>query len=262
MTHKSESNKDILHGAIILIVEDNVINQDVATAMLNLRGMVTEIAENGEQAIEMIKKKDYDCILMDIQMPVMDGNTATRIIRQDPKYKHLPILALTAKVLDSDIKEALAAGMNCHIAKPINLELLLSEMTYWITGSRQNRTRTNLTLEYNDIMEGCLEKVGGNRDLFLKILSVFVEKYSNNDSQVVKMLQEGKNDDAKKLVHSLKGVSLVVGAKELHGITTKLETILLKEPDRELTPVLQQFETQLQDTLTCLKEYIARNSQR
>ena len=85
MIHKTESNQDILKGAKILLVEDNLINQDVATAMLTQRGMVVDIAENGKQAIERLKGNEYDCILMDIQMPVMDGSTATRIIRQDQK---------------------------------------------------------------------------------------------------------------------------------------------------------------------------------
>ena len=222
MIHKTESNQDILKGAKILLVEDNLINQDVATAMLTQRGMVVDIAENGKQAIERLKGNEYDCILMDIQMPVMDGSTATRIIRQDQTHSHLPILALTAKVHDSDRKEAIAAGMNCHIAKPINLELLLDKMAYWVTWSRQIKSKGRETFNHDDTMAECIEKIGGNKHLFLKILSVFVEKHRDDDVQVIQMLQKGNNVDAKKLIHSLKGVALVVGAKKLHGTTIKI----------------------------------------
>lgn len=259
MSHNADNNRDILKGAKILLVEDNPINQDVAAAMLNQRGMFVEIVENGEQAIGKLKENEYDCILMDIQMPVMDGNTATRIIRQDQKYTHLPILALSAKVLDSDIEEAIAAGMNCHIAKPINLKILLDEMAYWVAYSRKKKNGSGQVSGYNDTMAECIEKVGGDKDLFLKILSVFVERHRDDDVHVIKMLQEGNNVDARKLIHSLKGVALVVGAKNLHGTTIELEKILLEESNLEIAPLLQQFEMHLRDTISCLQRYIARS---
>ena len=257
MIHKADSNRDILKGVKILLVEDNRINQEVTAAMLNQGGMLVEIAENGEQAIEKLKNNVYDCILMDIQMPVMDGNTATRLIRQNKKYRHLPILALSAKVLDSDRRETIDAGMNCHIAKPINLEQLLDEIAYWVVCSRQKQNEENKALGHNNTMAECIEKVGGDKDLFLKILSVFIEKHRDYDVQIIKMLQEGKNVNAKKLIHSLKGVALVVGATELHGITVKLEKTLLKESDLETAPLLKQFGIDLQNTISCLQRYIA-----
>jgi len=262
MIHKADNNRDVLKGAKILLVEDNLINQQVTVAMLNQLGMFVEIAENGEQAIEKLKENVYDCILMDIQLPVMDGNTATRLIRQDQKYSHLPILALSAKVMDSDRKEAIDAGMNCHIAKPINLEKLQDEIAYWVVWSRKKQNEGSEIFDHNNTMAECIEKVGGDKNLFLKILSVFVEKHRDYDVQIIELLREGKNVDAKKLVHSLKGVALVVGATELHGITVKLEKRLLKESDLEIAPLLKQFGIDLQNTISCLQRYIANSNSR
>lgn len=260
MNHTVHSNSDILLGAKILLVEDNLINQDVAAAMLTQRGMIVEIADNGKQAIEKLLEDEYDCILMDIQMPIMDGNTATRIIRQELKYSHLPILALTAKVLDSDIKEALAAGMNCHIAKPINLELLLDKMAYWISSSKQQQNVEKTDSGQNHLMAECIAKVGGSKSLFIKIISVFVEKHHDDAVQIKQMLKEGNDDGARSVLHSLKGVSLVVGAKDLHGTTTELEKRVVEETAVQIAPLLQQFEKELQGTISHLQRYIARNN--
>ena len=140
--------------------------------------------------------------------------------------------------------------------RSINLELLLDKMAYWVTWSRQIKSKGRETFNHDDTMAECIEKIGGNKHLFLKILSVFVEKHRDDDVQVIQMLQKGNNVDAKKLIHSLKGVALVVGAKKLHGTTIKLEKILLEETSLELAPLLRQFEKHLRDTISCLQRYI------
>lgn len=252
----------MLQGAVILLVEDNIINQEVAKAMLNQRGMIVEIAENGMQAVAMVRDNAYDCVLMDIQMPVMDGNIATRIIREKLKYIDLPILAMTAKVLENDIKEAMSSGMNCHIAKPIDLELLLNEIAYWINLSRTDvvTTTTQEQESNDDIMAECLKNVGGDITLFLKILAVFLDKHSTDYVKIIKMLEEGKRGEARKTVHGLKGVSLVVGASELHAISVELESLLLEE-SVDITTLLEDFKSQLQRTVKDLNVYIVRNQQ-
>ncbi len=258
---KNNIDRTVLEGASILLVEDNKINQDVAQAMLHQRGMLVEIAEDGKQAVKMVGANTYDCILMDLRMPVMDGHTATRIIRSELKFANLPILAMTAKVMDIDVDTALDAGMNCHIPKPIDLELLLNEMAYWIHRSRgQQLPAKEESKEIQDKkMQTCLEKVGGNNGLFLKVLNVFLEKHSSDYEQVVKFMEAGDTSKAIKLVHALKGVAPVVGADNLHETVVELEKLLLAGSYNDSKLLMGSFKVYLEDVIIRINDYITRN---
>ena len=121
-----------LRGARVLLVEDNEINQEVAIGQLEDAEVFVDLAENGEVALGMIAGNDYDVVLMDMQMPVMDGIEATRIIRSNPRYESLPIIAMTANAMASDRELCLNAGMNDHIAKPIDPDQLFGVLLRWI----------------------------------------------------------------------------------------------------------------------------------
>ncbi|MBT3345447.1 MAG: PAS domain S-box protein, partial [Gemmatimonadetes bacterium] len=125
-----------VQGARVLLVEDNLLNQQVAQELLTEVGFAVDVAENGEVAIARIRDQTYDAVLMDMQMPVMDGETATRHIRQDG-YADLPILAMTANAMAGDRERCLAAGMNDHITKPIDPEALFAALRRWILESRK-----------------------------------------------------------------------------------------------------------------------------
>jgi two-component system sensor histidine kinase/response regulator len=121
-------------GARVLLVEDNEINQEVALGQLEDAEVLVDVAENGEIAIRMVRDSDYDLVLMDMQMPVMDGIEATRIIRSDPRFEALPIIAMTANAMAADRDRCLNAGMNDHIPKPIDPEELFRVLTQWTKG--------------------------------------------------------------------------------------------------------------------------------
>ncbi len=258
---KNNIDRTVLQGARILLVEDNKINQEVALAMLHHRGMLVDVAEDGKQAVKMVGENTYDCILMDLRMPVMDGHTATRIIRNELKLATLPILAMTAKVQDNDVKNALDAGMNCHIPKPINLELLENEMAYWIHHSKgQQLSAKEESKEIQDKkMQGCLEKVGGNNDLFLKVLNAFLERHTSDYEQVVKFMEAGETSKAIKLVHALKGVAPVVGADNLHETAVDLEKLLLAGSYNDSKLLMGSFKIYLENAITFINDYIARH---
>ena len=112
-------------------MEDNEINQDVAVGLLESAGLACEIAENGEIAVRKIRDHEYDVVLMDMQMPVMDGIEATREIRSDPRLRNLPIIAMTANAMATDREKCLDAGMNDHIGKPIDPDQLFSVLLRW-----------------------------------------------------------------------------------------------------------------------------------
>ncbi|MDR3233338.1 MAG: response regulator [Planctomycetaceae bacterium] len=123
---------DSIRGARILLAEDNKINQMVATELLKLEGFAVTVAGNGKLAVEAVNKEPFDLVLMDIQMPEMDGLAAARLIREDARFKNLPILAMTAHAMEGDRELSLEAGMNGHITKPINPEVLYASLVHWI----------------------------------------------------------------------------------------------------------------------------------
>jgi two-component system, sensor histidine kinase and response regulator len=127
-------------GARVLLVEDNEINQEVALGQLEDAKVQVDLAENGEVAVRMVKDNQYDLVLMDMQMPVMDGIEATRAIRSDARFDDLPIIAMTANAMSADRDRCLEAGMNDHIAKPIEPQELFMMLTQWIrSGSSRAR---------------------------------------------------------------------------------------------------------------------------
>jgi signal transduction histidine kinase len=123
---------EAIRGALILLVEDNKINQLVATELLRRKGFVVDVASNGRIAVEMVRLKEYKLVFMDIQMPEMDGFQATEAIRKDPKYNDLPILAMTAHAMAGYKEQCIAAGMNDHITKPIDPTILYKSIIQWI----------------------------------------------------------------------------------------------------------------------------------
>ena len=121
-----------IRGARVLLVDDNELNLEVANELLRNAGLVVDLAENGRFAVEKVKAADYDLVLMDMQMPVMDGLTATLEIRRDEHFKDLPIVAMTANAMQGDRDRCIRAGMNDHVAKPIDPENLWKALLKWI----------------------------------------------------------------------------------------------------------------------------------
>jgi len=121
-----------LHGLSVLLVEDNAINQELAVELLRESGLSISVAEDGRQAIEMLEKASFDLVLMDCQMPVLDGYEATRLIRQQARWQTLPIVAMTANAMSGDREKAIAAGMNDHIAKPLDIQSMFETIARWI----------------------------------------------------------------------------------------------------------------------------------
>jgi two-component system sensor histidine kinase/response regulator len=132
----AESLEDI-RGANVLLVEDNEINQQVAKEILEGAGLNVALAADGQEGFNAVKESNYDAVLMDVQMPVMDGYTATREIRKDDRFKELPIIAMTAHAMTGDEDKSLQAGMNGHVTKPIDPDQLFSTLQRWIKPSEK-----------------------------------------------------------------------------------------------------------------------------
>jgi len=121
-----------IHGARVLLAEDDLVNQQVATAFLEMAGLSVTVARNGLEAVDAIKREHFDAVLMDMQMPEMDGLHATRAVRLLPEGAHLPIIAMTAAAMDEDKQACLAAGMDAHVSKPIDPKELVRTLLAWI----------------------------------------------------------------------------------------------------------------------------------
>ena len=232
---KETETAEKISGARILLVEDNGINQQVARELLERVGLWVETANNGREAVEMLEKGDFNAVLMDVQMPVMDGYAATRHLRADPRFKTLPIIAMTAHALDEERKNCMAAGMNAHLAKPIRPERLYGTLAQWVgpvvdPGLTNNAGDEEIVFPHVPglDMESGLERVGGNRKLYRKLLARFRDEQAETLIAIQATLAAGDLKEAGNLAHAVKGVAGNVGAELLHDAAKKMEDAIKK----------------------------------
>ncbi len=180
----------------VLIVEDNEINQQVAVELLETAGYTTEVANNGEEAVALVQRNAYDLVLMDMQMPVMDGLAATIAIRKLPGLERLPIVAMTANAMRQDRDKCMAVGMNAFVTKPIDPEALLETLAVWIApGDREAVMRpqtgdaTLPDIAGVDVASG-LARVGGNAVLYRKLLGKMAREFPGIPGQIRAALAE------------------------------------------------------------------------
>ena len=229
---------DRMRGARVLLVEDNEINQEVAIGQLEDAEVFVDLAENGKEALRMVRANDYDVVLMDMQMPVMDGVEATRILRTDPRFGRLPIIAMTANAMASDRELCLEAGMNDHIAKPIDPDQMFSVLLRWIRRTdRDSRIKakgtpiavpaqaggSNHQIPGVDMNLG-LKRIGGNRNRYEALLRKFADQQEGTAEIMQVALSRGDAATAERAAHSLKGAAGTLGAVALAEVAAGAET--------------------------------------
>jgi len=255
-----------IQGASLLVVEDNEINQQVARELLEQALFNVDIANHGEEAIQMVDKNQYDCVLMDVQMPVMDGFTATRELRKDERYKALPILAMTANATHEDRQRCEEAGMDDHIAKPIIPKVLFETLLKWVEHKERDvpdapSDGTDDSLELPDIAgvdtEAGLARVGGNIGSYLKLLNKFAENQASAISDIRSAFEKSDNELSVRLAHTLKGVGGAIGADALQETAAKLESSLKKKPGNLPDALLSAAEQELDRILGLLSDLTA-----
>lgn len=219
-----------LRGAKILLVEDNPINQELALELLAGNGLVVEVANDGQEALDILAQKEFDGVLMDCQMPVLDGYEATRRLRLQDELKNLPVLAMTANAMAGDREKVLKAGMNDHIAKPIDVKTMFHTMAKWITPSAPAMTFAKETkekivipeLEGLNVKDG-LARTQGNSKLYLKLLKKVRETQKDFITEFNKACDDADWELAERLCHSLKGIAGNLGADDLKECCAVLE---------------------------------------
>jgi two-component system, sensor histidine kinase and response regulator len=260
------TNIEKLQGAHVLLVEDNSINQEVATELLEDVGIVVTIASNGQECLDALQDRTYDLVLMDIQMPVMDGLEVTRRIRQNTKFKELPIIAMTAHAMTGDRGKSLAAGMNDHITKPIDQTVLYQTLKDWIP-EKQPGTLPALPGQSNSVsikkthslpvLPGidqveALKALGHNEKLFEKILYDFQQRYSSFPATLRKLSVRNQGQEIAEIAHTIKGVSGYIGSSSLMKCAQKLEDALRNNQQEDAASSLVSFIDALEEILSTL----------
>jgi CheY-like chemotaxis protein len=267
-----------IRGARVLLVEDNEINQQVAAEILQGAGITVTVANNGQQGVDAAKQNPYDAILMDIQMPVMDGYTATKEIRnweggmRNKGKAQIPIIAMTAHAMSGDEEKSLAAGMNDHVAKPIDPDQLFAALHKWIRPSekRVQVQQVEVPVEPSashkavptgdelpeylpgfDLSDG-LKRLQGNKSLYRKLLLNFASDYIAVANEIRQALDAGDFDQAHSLVHNLKGLAGNLAATGLQAAAVNLEK-LVRGIDEKL-PSPQQLDLRFAELENALNQ--------
>jgi PAS domain S-box-containing protein len=245
-----------VQGASILLVEDNEINQQVASEILEQAGFNVDVANHGQEALDRLEAHAYDCVLMDIQMPVMDGFTATNRIREQERFAELPVLAMTANATVEDRQKSLAAGMNEHIAKPINPDLLFEALLRWIPHAERElpqafEASSGIDDDFAipemagiDTADG-VARLGGNVGSYLKLLRKFRDNQADSVDRIRQEHGAGNFGEAARVAHTLKGVSGSIGATALQEMAMRLEVILKEGEDDRLDALCDQVQLEL-----------------
>jgi two-component system sensor histidine kinase/response regulator len=257
------ANLAAIKGAVVLLVEDNEFNQQIARELLTDAGFVVDVAADGQKSLEMLAKRTYDVVLMDMQMPVMDGVAATVEIRKQDAFRELPVIAMTANVMEADIKKCADVGMNDHVGKPIDPDELFGRLLKWVKPTQPAPTQPNLAAAVNltgaeapagtppgpapdrqnppdelPVIPGLdtglgLKRLMGKKSFYLEMLQVYLEDQGEAPAQIRRSLDAGDYATAERVAHTAKGVSGNIGATEIQALAARVEKAIHGHESRE-----------------------------
>jgi len=274
VTHKAHilETKDITQERFkdfkdksLLIVEDNLINQKVLTNLLYLSEMEITIANNGQEAVDIIKegKVKFDLVLMDINMPIMDGYTATQMIRLDTKFDLLPIVAFTALVLDSEIKKMFHSGINAFLAKPLNIGKLYTAMAMYMLDVPLSQVQLadfvpREIKKYAGIdIEDGIYRSNKSEALYLEVLKEFSEAYGESDITFANLVKEHRYEQIKMLCVDMKGLSGAIGAHDMYDLMTEVLQLLLYKKYELIANYQEKYIFEIKTLNRSIQQYLS-----
>jgi len=248
----------------VLLVEDNLINQKVFLGILGKSKMSIEVANNGQEALDILKKdRFFDIIFMDINMPVMDGYTATKKIREEARYDDIPIVALSALTSNDEIAKMFTSGMNGYIAKPLKKEILFTVFLIFIENTTVPHAKDieadNNTLSKLDGLniELGISKSAYNEIFYKEILIEFKDAYQTSDQQFKKLLNDFRYEQLRILCLDIKGLSGTIGAENIHKLITEIiKKIILKKYDT-IPELIAEYEVELKRVNASIDKYLS-----
>lgn len=234
-----------LDGVKLLLVEDNAFNRQVATELLAAEGAIVTVAEGGREGVETVFEQNadfFDLVLMDMQMPGVDGLDATKQIRKNPQFSSLPIVAMTANVSESDRRACLDSGMNDHLGKPLDVDLMIAcilryvdkkpPLNVSVDAETVIKTEEDASKEYEDI-ESVLNRFGGSADLFKSVVESFVIESNDLLEKIQQGVKERDSVRTREYIHSLKGSALTMGLLHLSSQLSHFEQVLKATEDKD-----------------------------
>lgn len=245
-------------GAKLLVVEDNLINQKVIGGLLSGSGIEVTMADDGQIALDILEKNsDFDIIIMDVQMPRVDGFEATRIIRANPSYEHIVVVALSGDIATDDIRKMTEAGMQEHLEKPLRMDSLY-DVIYAYTQSNNSKdapkfVKVMMTKELNG--DKGLEVCGGDEAFYKDILSEFTKTYTNTSNELVELLTCKNIERADALLLDFIGITANIGADAINNIAQELKEAIKDLEENSYITILDTFEIHLQRLLKDIAAY-------
>ncbi len=249
-----------LTGRRVLLAEDDAINREVLSELLTSWGIKLEIARDGKQAVLQATTADFDLLLMDIQMPEMDGLTATRLIRAEKGLQDLPIIAMTAQALSSDREKAQAAGMNDYLTKPVNPEKLAAALLHWLKAELPSSPVPETSLQtgggrrlpdelppFN--LPKALQRTKSDSRLLHKLILMFRDDFSNSPEKLRQFIAAGDYEKALHLAHKLRGAAMILEIDELPNIIAIAEQAIQRRDAGKINLYLKTLEAVLEPAI-------------
>ncbi len=262
-----------LQGLRLLVVEDNAINQQIAKELLTREGCLVTLADNGREALDILARETFDIVLMDIQMPEMDGYTATREIRKHKAWNALPVIAMTAHAMAEERQRCLDCGMNDHVSKPIDIRELVQTLSRYLPQSN-NDDHVQPPANKHDVapallsdeeisawidIPAALKLLGNNQVLLANLLETFIRRYQQADTTMAQYLEQEDWRHADELSHEIKGTAGNLSATALYEAATRLNDAVRQQlhgqHNDELAVLADTFGKALRQTIEAMRRY-------
>ncbi|MBF0398891.1 MAG: response regulator, partial [Desulfobacterales bacterium] len=263
-----DKNIDKLKGAKVLLVEDNIINQQVAQELLSSFQIEVDIANNGKEGVEKFQTGTYNLIFMDVQMPIMDGYSATHEIRKieesyrenSKEYKSIPIVALTAHAIKGEREKCISHGMDDYLTKPLDLEALLKALKTWIkldiAPINESKPVEDLSGEFKGLnMKAALSRLGGKQEFYFKLLEGFYKNHSNATDEIRKAMENDDYELAERIAHTMKGVAGNIGADDLQEAAFNILEAFRNKKIDDINILIDIFDKNLQIVVLSISKF-------